>query len=348
MAQFVNPSVVLLGDRKASPRELSRLLRQSIAAEEEAVHLYEFIADITDLDWVKKVFQDVADEEKVHVGEFQAVLNRLLDDEEGFLEEGADEVAALSGGDEVTEKSLLPLICEILEKSRVRKKPRYKIKHMWKALEDAASRRRKCFLRYKKLKKNGGGTFEYYIAPYSFRNKPGGEVLFAYDFVDGHIKSFFKERVTGVHVTGNRFVPKWDVEVGSEKSLSVYESFRVLGEIAKEKSGKTRTLEDFMNEGLSSDRKVTPDKVDPEQLRMGIEVEFEHTKDPELARKIALDHLAEFPFYYTALADMERRLKGQKAKEATEKDSVGSPPAAKEAVKSPKPKIVKPSASLRP
>jgi predicted DNA-binding transcriptional regulator YafY len=271
-----------------------------------------------------------------------------LEDEEGFLEEGANEVTALSGGEKEEEKSFSPILCEILEKSRVRKKPRYKIKHMWKALSDAADRRRKCFLRYKKLKKDGGGTFEYYVAPYSFRNKPGGEVLFAYDFIDGHIKSFFKDRVTGVHVTKNRFVPKWDVEVGSEKSLSVYESFRVLGELVKERDKKTRTIEEFMNEGLSADRKVTPGTVDPEQLRMGIKVEYEHTKDPELARKIALDHLAEFPFYYSALADMERRLRAQKSKGDTEKDSMGSPKKPVEAVKSPNPKITKPSASLRP
>jgi hypothetical protein len=34
---------------------------------------------------------------------------------------------------------------------------------------------------------------------------------------------------------------------------------------------------------------------------MGIKVEMEHTDDPEKAKKIALDHLAENPFYYTAL-----------------------------------------------
>jgi len=34
---------------------------------------------------------------------------------------------------------------------------------------------------------------------------------------------------------------------------------------------------------------------------MGIRVEMEHTDDPEKAKKIALDHLAENPFYYTQL-----------------------------------------------
>lgn len=245
-------------------------------------------------------------------------------------------------------QSLYQFSSLVVEKGRVRKKPRFKIKHMWGALEDAATRRKKCLLRYKKQKKDGGGTREYFIAPYSFRNKPGGEVLFAYDFADGHIKSFFRHQVTGVHVTDRTFRPKWDVEIGEEKSMNIYESFRVLGELVKDSGGKTRTIAEFMQEGLSAERGVTEDKVDPEQLRMGIEVEYEHTKDPELARKISLDHLAEFPNYYTALAEMERKLEAKRGGESTEKDAIGSPPAAKEAAGSPKPKITKPSANLRP
>lgn len=41
--------------------------------------------------------------------------------------------------------------------------------------------------------------------------------------------------------------------------------------------------------------------VDPEQLRIGIEVEKEHTDDEAIAEKIARDHLAEDPHYYTKL-----------------------------------------------
>jgi hypothetical protein len=41
------------------------------------------------------------------------------------------------------------------------------------------------------------------------------------------------------------------------------------------------------------------------QLEMGINVEQEHTKNPQVAREIALDHLAEFPDYYTRLQKME-------------------------------------------
>jgi hypothetical protein len=44
-----------------------------------------------------------------------------------------------------------------------------------------------------------------------------------------------------------------------------------------------------------------PNQIHPQELRMGIKVELEHTDDLDKAKKIALDHLAENPYYYTAL-----------------------------------------------
>jgi len=41
--------------------------------------------------------------------------------------------------------------------------------------------------------------------------------------------------------------------------------------------------------------------VDTNQLNAGIRVEMEHTKNPKVAREIALDHLKEDPQYYTKL-----------------------------------------------
>lgn len=43
------------------------------------------------------------------------------------------------------------------------------------------------------------------------------------------------------------------------------------------------------------------------QVEMGIKIEMEHTTDPLLAEKIARDHLAEIPDYYTRLMEMEKR-----------------------------------------
>jgi len=37
---------------------------------------------------------------------------------------------------------------------------------------------------------------------------------------------------------------------------------------------------------------------DPKQLAKGIEIEVEHTKDKDLAKEIAKDHLTELPNYY--------------------------------------------------
>lgn len=52
--------------------------------------------------------------------------------------------------------------------------------------------------------------------------------------------------------------------------------------------------------------------VDPKELALGIKIEMEHTSDKELAKEIALDHLAEFKDYYTNLVKMEKNMKSKK------------------------------------
>lgn len=99
MPEFMNPFIGMTPDRKMSDRELARALRLSLAAEEEAIHLYECLADATDNPLAKKVLQDIADEEKEHAGEFLRLLDKLLPNEKGFLEHGAKEV------DEMAEKA---------------------------------------------------------------------------------------------------------------------------------------------------------------------------------------------------------------------------------------------------
>jgi hypothetical protein len=44
---------------------------------------------------------------------------------------------------------------------------------------------------------------------------------------------------------------------------------------------------------------------DPKELKRGIEVEMEHTNDPDIALSIAKDHLSELKNYYTLLDKME-------------------------------------------
>ena len=92
MAEFVNPFPGMIPDRKLTARELVRSIRLSLTAEEEAVHLYEALADAADNELAKAVLQDIANEERVHAGEFQRLLNILVPDEEMFLNQGAAEV----------------------------------------------------------------------------------------------------------------------------------------------------------------------------------------------------------------------------------------------------------------
>jgi hypothetical protein len=44
-----------------------------------------------------------------------------------------------------------------------------------------------------------------------------------------------------------------------------------------------------------------PSTLDPDQLRLGIAVEMEHTDDSDISSEIAIDHLTEDPAYYTTL-----------------------------------------------
>jgi len=92
MPEFTNPFSGVIPARKLTDSELARALRLDLAAEEEAVHVYEAHADATDNDLARKVLRDIADEERVHAGEFQRLINILLKDEEKFLAEGAEEV----------------------------------------------------------------------------------------------------------------------------------------------------------------------------------------------------------------------------------------------------------------
>lgn len=100
MPEFMDPFKGMVPERKITDRELARALRLSLAAEEEAIHLYEALADATTNPLAKEVLQDIADEEKVHAGEFQRLLNILLPDEEEFLAEGAEEVDEMAAGTE--------------------------------------------------------------------------------------------------------------------------------------------------------------------------------------------------------------------------------------------------------
>ena len=92
MPEFLNPFSGKVPDRKLTLQELIRAIRLDLAAEHEAVHLYMAHADATDHPLAKEVLIDIANEERVHAGEFSRLLEILTGDEDAFLAEGAEEV----------------------------------------------------------------------------------------------------------------------------------------------------------------------------------------------------------------------------------------------------------------
>ena len=92
MPDFRNPFDVLKNDRMLTHDELVRAIRFMVAAEYEATQLYEQLAESTDEVLAQNVLRDIANEEKVHAGEFLRLLKELQPDEEGFYQQGALEV----------------------------------------------------------------------------------------------------------------------------------------------------------------------------------------------------------------------------------------------------------------
>ncbi len=92
MPEFGSPFSGLKKDRKVSNEELIRAIRFMIAAEYEAIQLYMQLAESTDNKLAQEVLKDIADEERVHAGEFLRLLKELAPDEEKFYSEGAKEV----------------------------------------------------------------------------------------------------------------------------------------------------------------------------------------------------------------------------------------------------------------
>ena len=81
-----------------------------------------------------------------------------------------------------------------------------------------------------------------------------------------------------------------------------------------------RSLDEFIKESFIEENKdekaidlsydIRPDSnYDSEQLKIGIKIEQEHTKNLDKARMIAKDHLDEIPDYYTRLVKMEEEAK---------------------------------------
>ncbi len=82
---------------KSSKEDIDKqVLRLGIIAELDAINLYEQLASMTSNEDIKKVLKDIADEEKTHVGEFQAMLLKLDKKQGEELKKGEGEVKELT------------------------------------------------------------------------------------------------------------------------------------------------------------------------------------------------------------------------------------------------------------
>lgn len=92
MPSFGSPFSGLAKDKKISHEELVRAIRFMVAAEYEATQMYMQLAESTDHPLAIKVLTEIANEERVHAGEFLRLLHELSPDEARLYAEGAKEV----------------------------------------------------------------------------------------------------------------------------------------------------------------------------------------------------------------------------------------------------------------
>jgi rubrerythrin len=92
MPEFGSPFSGMAKGQPLSNEELIRAIRFMVAAEYEAIQLYMQLAESTTNRLAIEVLRDIANEEKVHAGEFLSLLKELAPDEENFYADGAKEV----------------------------------------------------------------------------------------------------------------------------------------------------------------------------------------------------------------------------------------------------------------
>ena len=98
MPEFINSFTDMTPGRKLTDSEFTRSLRLDLSAEHEAVHTYQAHAETTENNLARTVLLDISDEERVHAGEFQRLINILLKNEESFFTEGAEGVNEMARG----------------------------------------------------------------------------------------------------------------------------------------------------------------------------------------------------------------------------------------------------------
>ncbi len=80
-----------------------QMLRLAAIAEFDAANLYEMMADLASLPKLRELFLEIANEEKVHIGEFEFALEHVDPEHEHFQEKGEDEAEELTDLEDVKE-----------------------------------------------------------------------------------------------------------------------------------------------------------------------------------------------------------------------------------------------------
>ena len=134
------------------------------------------------------------------------------------------------------------------------------------------------------------------------------KVAAKYNMNEDDLATKYPEEAVGNKVYADNYdepVDDSDVDWTNEDKDEDDEIEAMVKKMEAEKEGEEAIMSQFdpmeesLQEGKGKD--LHPNQIHPQELRMGIKVELEHTDDLDKAKKIALDHLAENPFYYTAL-----------------------------------------------
>ena len=92
MPEFSTIQNVYTPDRKLSPVEILRAIKFSIAAEFEAIQLYQQIMENTNNKNVIKALAEISEDEKKHVGGLNKLLEILSPEDNKIYQAGAEEI----------------------------------------------------------------------------------------------------------------------------------------------------------------------------------------------------------------------------------------------------------------
>ncbi len=91
-AHMLGENPIKVGDKKLGKLGALQAIRWGIIAELDAINFYEQLAEAIDDEKIKKVFLNIAREEKEHVGEFLALLLEYDPEIREMIQKGFDEV----------------------------------------------------------------------------------------------------------------------------------------------------------------------------------------------------------------------------------------------------------------